>query len=620
MRENKMNSDFHREETPASEDLLSWCKKITNEIYGLDVNDLTTSWKNGMAFCALIHHFRPDLIDYYKLNPEESKVNFKCAFDAIRKLGIPSIMSSGDLMILDVPDKLTVMTVLHQIRGYFNRKERKSKGLEWDCDDMFDDFDSDDENNSLFSIALDQKLADWPSKKVDNLESIMSYASPFLLDTDYNVNPNNQPTNSNLRSTKLSKSSSSTSKPTINSKPGEQFNGLNLPGSNERGKESVLSQSLRSVDFNSQPLESSSSSSSVITTCTQSTNTQQSSKTVQKEKKPLMTRKQLMDPFDSDSDEDKTPKGKISQRRASTSQVPTNGSTITDILDLATAEDSDPLIGMNLSSPTSPDSNPSSATTSSSSTTPSMSTSSSSYSNNLTDNISISCNQPPQTQTQPQSKPLPPQSQPIIKPTIIELAPGLLDVSPKKVSPFQRARTAPAYRSLRLDTSRKITSPDRRDKLHEKARQLIEETRKKKMTLEVTPTNLNPLPEDDRRRQLREKARQMLSDQISKMIKEKSPIEPRNMEAAIRDLTLQESRKISIQSTPTRISTIKSFNNNPSTTKSPKKSYVDMELMILEKEQSKIDKESSIIEEKLRLIMKNETIDILSANIVHVNI
>lgn len=44
------------------QDLLEWCKEITKKYTGIKVTNLTTSWRNGMAFCALIHNFQPDLM------------------------------------------------------------------------------------------------------------------------------------------------------------------------------------------------------------------------------------------------------------------------------------------------------------------------------------------------------------------------------------------------------------------------------------------------------------------------------------------------------------------------------------------------------------------------------
>lgn len=44
------------------QDLLEWCKEMTKNYAGVKITNLTTSWRNGMAFCALIHHFKPELM------------------------------------------------------------------------------------------------------------------------------------------------------------------------------------------------------------------------------------------------------------------------------------------------------------------------------------------------------------------------------------------------------------------------------------------------------------------------------------------------------------------------------------------------------------------------------
>lgn len=50
-----------KDRTPG-QDLLEWCKDVTRDYPGVKVTNLTTSWRNGMAFCAVIHSFRPDLM------------------------------------------------------------------------------------------------------------------------------------------------------------------------------------------------------------------------------------------------------------------------------------------------------------------------------------------------------------------------------------------------------------------------------------------------------------------------------------------------------------------------------------------------------------------------------
>lgn len=107
-----------RDSTPG-QDLLEWCKEITKSYNGVKVTNLTTSWRNGMAFCAIIHHFYPSLIDLSKLSPGNVIENCRTAFDAAEKLGIPRVIEPRDMNMLAVPDKLAVMTYLYQLRAHF---------------------------------------------------------------------------------------------------------------------------------------------------------------------------------------------------------------------------------------------------------------------------------------------------------------------------------------------------------------------------------------------------------------------------------------------------------------------------------------------------------------------
>ncbi|XP_031332503.1 EH domain-binding protein 1 isoform X1 [Photinus pyralis] len=109
--------------TTPGQDLLEWCKEMTKNYSGVKVTNLTTSWRNGIAFCALIHHFKPELIDFDSLSPHEVRSNCKKAFDAADTLGIPRVIEPSDMDMLAVPDKLAVMTYLYQLRAHFTGHE-----------------------------------------------------------------------------------------------------------------------------------------------------------------------------------------------------------------------------------------------------------------------------------------------------------------------------------------------------------------------------------------------------------------------------------------------------------------------------------------------------------------
>ncbi|XP_059684404.1 EH domain-binding protein 1 isoform X2 [Gavia stellata] len=107
----------------ASQSLLVWCKEVTKNYRGVKITNFTTSWRNGLSFCAILHHFRPDLIDYKFLNPQDIKENNKKAYDGFASLGISRLLEPSDMVLLAIPDKLTVMTYLYQIRAHFCGQE-----------------------------------------------------------------------------------------------------------------------------------------------------------------------------------------------------------------------------------------------------------------------------------------------------------------------------------------------------------------------------------------------------------------------------------------------------------------------------------------------------------------
>ncbi|XP_036994558.2 F-actin-monooxygenase MICAL3 isoform X5 [Artibeus jamaicensis] len=108
------------ESVPRSNKLLSWCQRQTEGYAGVSVTDLTVSWKSGLALCALLHRYRPDLIDFDSLEEQNVEKNNQLAFDiAEKELGICPIMTGKEMASVGEPDQLSMVMYLTQFYEMF---------------------------------------------------------------------------------------------------------------------------------------------------------------------------------------------------------------------------------------------------------------------------------------------------------------------------------------------------------------------------------------------------------------------------------------------------------------------------------------------------------------------
>ncbi|XP_042631488.1 protein-methionine sulfoxide oxidase mical3a isoform X25 [Cyprinus carpio] len=122
--ENVVNSSTPRltrnESIVRSSKLLNWCQRQTEGYRGVSVSDLTTCWKSGLALCALIHCYRPDLIDFDSLDEKDVEKNNQLAFDVAEKeFGISPIMTGKEMSVVVEPDKLSMVMYLSQFYEMF---------------------------------------------------------------------------------------------------------------------------------------------------------------------------------------------------------------------------------------------------------------------------------------------------------------------------------------------------------------------------------------------------------------------------------------------------------------------------------------------------------------------
>uniref|UniRef100_A0A8C5PIS5 F-actin monooxygenase n=1 Tax=Leptobrachium leishanense TaxID=445787 RepID=A0A8C5PIS5_9ANUR len=122
---NSRTPKLERNESIArSSKLLGWCQTQTEGYAGVNVTDLTMSWKSGLALCAIIHRYRPELIDFDSLDENNVERNNQLVFDlAERELGISPIMTGKEMASVGEPDKLSMVVYLSQFYEMF--KERR---------------------------------------------------------------------------------------------------------------------------------------------------------------------------------------------------------------------------------------------------------------------------------------------------------------------------------------------------------------------------------------------------------------------------------------------------------------------------------------------------------------
>uniref|UniRef100_A0A4W3GHE7 F-actin monooxygenase n=1 Tax=Callorhinchus milii TaxID=7868 RepID=A0A4W3GHE7_CALMI len=100
--------------------LLTWCQKQTEGYENVTITDLTSSWKSGLALCAIIHHFCPHLIDFDSLNEEDAAKNNQLAFDlAEQQFGISPITTGKEMVAVSEPDKLNMVMYLSKFYELF---------------------------------------------------------------------------------------------------------------------------------------------------------------------------------------------------------------------------------------------------------------------------------------------------------------------------------------------------------------------------------------------------------------------------------------------------------------------------------------------------------------------
>ncbi|XP_054482319.1 smoothelin-like protein 2 [Anoplopoma fimbria] len=105
--------------------LLEWCRSKTIGYQNIDIQNFSSSWSDGMAFCALVHSFFPLDFDYNTLDPANRKHNLQLAFttaeqqaDCLRLIEVEDMLMMGDK-----PDPMCVFTYVQSLYNHLKTFE-----------------------------------------------------------------------------------------------------------------------------------------------------------------------------------------------------------------------------------------------------------------------------------------------------------------------------------------------------------------------------------------------------------------------------------------------------------------------------------------------------------------
>ncbi|XP_030918329.1 smoothelin isoform X3 [Geospiza fortis] len=112
--------------------LLDWCRAKTRGYEHVDIQNFSSSWSDGMAFCALVHNFFPDAFDYSKLTPQNRRQNFEVAFSSAEMLvDCVPLVEVEDMMIMGKkPDAKCVFTYVQSLYNHLRRHELRMRQKE----------------------------------------------------------------------------------------------------------------------------------------------------------------------------------------------------------------------------------------------------------------------------------------------------------------------------------------------------------------------------------------------------------------------------------------------------------------------------------------------------------
>ncbi|XP_039977302.1 microtubule-actin cross-linking factor 1 isoform X2 [Xiphias gladius] len=112
----------------AKEKLLLWSQQATEGYPGLRCVNFTSSWSDGRMFNALLHRYRPDLIDMEVVSRQSNRENLEQAFEIAESLGVTRLLDAEDVDVPS-PDEKSVITYVSSIYDAFPKIPEGGEGI-----------------------------------------------------------------------------------------------------------------------------------------------------------------------------------------------------------------------------------------------------------------------------------------------------------------------------------------------------------------------------------------------------------------------------------------------------------------------------------------------------------
>ncbi|XP_023346418.1 F-actin-monooxygenase mical2 [Eurytemora carolleeae] len=181
-----------------------WSKRVTAGYPGVRIVNMTTSFKDGLAFCAIIHHFHPELIDFHSLVSDNIEENCRLAFNiAESKLGIPALLDPIDMATCASPDRRSILLYLSEFYSKLATNNPPSPAQNLSKINLNSSSNLSSSPTRSFSLSANQSPSlpsSYSSSSTTAIDQSSLYTSPVSLSTAVNhptkLNLSSEPNNS----------------------------------------------------------------------------------------------------------------------------------------------------------------------------------------------------------------------------------------------------------------------------------------------------------------------------------------------------------------------------------------------------------------------------------------